>query len=142
MRPSQLLTGIIIFIIVTVGGFAWLFSSFDNTATLDAQQALYFNKSLARAEKIQATQTAMAAAINTSASDSESGSLDSLIQTSWSTLKTLPSYFGFFTDIMTSAGSIIGISDIYTLLIISLIGSMITISVIFAIFSAIFQKEL
>ena len=142
MRPSQLLSAVIIFIIITIGGFAWLFTSFSNTTTLDATQAQYFNKSLARADKIATTQAAMSATLNTSTSDSTLGSLNSLIQTSWSTLKTLPEYFGFFTDMMTSAGAIFGISDSYTLLIIGLIGSFITISVIFAIFSAIFQKEL
>ena len=144
MKPSQLLIGITLFVIIIVGGYGWLISSYDNTtpSTFNTQQLAILNKSLERAEKIQSTQSALQSTLNTSASDSTQGALNALIQTSWSTLKTLPEYFGFFSDIMISVAAIFGVSDPKVGIIIGLITSIITISIIFSIFSAIFQKDL
>ena len=144
MKVSNLLIGIAFFIIIIVGGFSWMTLNVDTT-NIGGQELSVLNKSLARADKIQATAGNFSATLGTdldSNSISTLGVLNSLIQTSWSTLKQIPDYLGFVNDMLKSLASILGVSDSTTYMIIGLLWAALVISVVFVVFGAIFQRDL
>ena len=66
------------------------------------------------------------------------GVLNSLISSSWQGLKLTLTSFGFLTSILAATNHIFGIPN----WVIALVGSLITIVLVFGIWSAIFQREL
>ena len=132
--------GIIIFTFFIVGGIA-LLTEFNNAKPgfIDDEKFKEFNESFNKINEVISSVDEL----ETSITDTDEeltvfGVLDALINTGWNTLTLLFTSFGFMEDVFTDLSGFFGIPTWVGQLLILLV----TVMFAFAIFTAIFQREI
>jgi len=130
-----------VFTFLIVGGVALLggFREYDSSFANDAKFS-EFNESFSKVSDFESQTDKFKGVFNSSDEDNKFGLfgvLDALIETAWYSLKSVFTSFSFIFDVFTSTTSIFGIPAWIPSLIISIIVIILT----FAIFSAIFQRD-
>jgi hypothetical protein len=139
--PRHYIIGSIIFMFFIVGGIAMMTELGNkNPAFLDNEEFNDFNQSFNKMNDLTSSVDELETRITSSGEDQDLGVfgvLDALINTGWNTLKLLFSSFGFMEDIFTNLGNFFGIPAWVSVLLIS----MVTVMFAFAIYTAVFQRE-
>ena len=132
--------GIIIFTFFIVGGVSVIGMFKDKDASFGTEDKFQqFNSSFSKLDTV----TTSVNGIETSITSSDNtqfgvfGVLNALISTSWNTLKLTFSSFSFMNDIFRATSTVFGVPSWIPAMIILII----VVVIAFAIFSAIFQKE-
>ena len=140
MKPSIAIQGAILGLIVLVGGLQLIL--LNSPSMFDRPEYSSFNDTISEAiSDTESTKNSLEASIASNPNPGVLGVLNSLIQTVWSTISSIPTYLGVINVLLTSMVGVIGLGS-YANLIIGLLWSMLIIGVVFAIFGAIFQKDL
>lgn len=138
--PKHYIIGIIIFTFVTVGGISILSElRQSNPAPFNTEQFLLFNNTFNTYDDI--TTEVEGIRSNIESTDSQFGLfgfLDNLISGAWNSIKLLFQSFGFMDDVLTGVSGFFGVPVWAT----SLISLIITVIIAFAIYAAIFQREI
>ena len=140
--PRHYLFGIIVFTFIIVGGMSIMsiFDDADSSFASDNPKFEKFNSSFNKYnevnEKISALQTGVESEEG-SGTFGDFGVLNSLILKGWTSLSLLGSSFSFMNGVFNSLSTIFGVP----VWIPSLIILVISIIVVFSIFSAVFQRE-
>lgn len=138
--PRNYLYGIILFTLFVVGGSAMLaeFSKSDPTYLQD-DKFTEFNKSFNVMEDVETQVDSLQDGIEGASTDfGLFGVLNSLISSAWQTLKLLFSSLSFMTSVYLGMNTVFGVP----LWVGGLIGMLVTVLIAFAIYSAIFQREI
>lgn len=138
--PRHYIYGIIVFVFIMVGGIAIL-AEFNNANAnfVDNTKYVEFNESFHKLNEITESIETIENNIVTDVPDPGVwGVLNSLIQSSWQTLKLLFNSFRFMKIATAATTKIFGIPA----WIPGLISLFITVLLAFAIYSAIFQREI
>ncbi len=107
---------------------------------IDTQQFKSFNDTFNQQANILTQVDSMKTSITDAKPDfGVFGVLNGLIQTAWNVLQTMFTSFNFFTDIFANLGTAIGLE--IPSWVGSLITSLILVTLVFAIFAAIFQRN-
>lgn len=139
--PRHYIIGVIIFTFFIVGGIAMLTEFGNKNPTFIADDKFNdFNTSFNKMNDLTESVNGLEDRITESGEDQDLGVfgvLDALINTGWNTLKLLFTSFGFVEDVFTSLGTFFGIPGWVAALLILLV----TVMIAFAIFTAVFQRE-
>jgi hypothetical protein len=138
--PSTYITGIILFVIVTVAGISMvgMFAADDPAFITGPTYGLYtqaFNKTAEITAEVEALQDTIE---STSADPGPFGVLNALVSGSWASLRLIFTSFGFMADVFNGLESIFHVPG----WLIGLVTLIIVVMLAFRIFSAIFQSEL
>lgn len=140
VTPSTYIVGIILFTFFILGGVAMIneFQNKDSTF-VDTTKYAQFNATFNRMNDVQTQVKGLEGGITTSENDFGAlGVLNSLISTGWNTLRLLISSFGFMNVVYDGLTTFFGVPAWIPMIIISLVSIMF----VFAIFSAVFQREI
>ena len=139
--PRHYIYGTIMFIFFIVGITALLtqINSYDSTA-LDDPRYQEFNNSFNKLEELNRSMSSLENSLKSEEAGDQGafGQLNALISTGWNTLKNLPTILGFAITAMYGLVTVFGIPG----WIITIIGLLVSIMILFAIYSAIFQREI
>lgn len=138
--PRHYIIGIIIFTMFIVGGLSMvsIFNDSDNTFANDTTYN-QFNSSFNVLNNItQEVGDLEDSIVNADTDFGAYGVLNALISSAWQTLKLTFTSFAFMDSAFTGLTSFFGVPA----WIIGLLALMITVMFVFAIYSAIFQREL
>lgn len=151
IRPSTILISVVIFTIIVFSG-VFLLDSFarhegGNVQLINGSKYDTFNKTFHRIDNISNAVRQLEGQTNTTRSQTSNpiieaiqtvGFLDTLIKKSWNVLTTL------FNILALPADILVGFTTVFDLPIEipTLVGFIITIIIVFAIFGAIFQRKL
>lgn len=138
--PRHYIIGIIIFTFFIVGGIAIL-TEFNNARPgfVDDEKFTQFNSSFNKMNDLTGAVEDLENTITESDEDQDLGIfgvLDALINTGWNTLKLLFTSFGFMEAIFASL-SMFGVPTWVGALLVL----MVTVMIAFAIYTAVFQRE-
>jgi len=140
IKPSSYITGILIMTLFVIGGVSMMaeFRKVDPTFARDKEFGSFnntFNIYVNVSERVGNISSSLENA------DSDAGLfgvLNSLIMNSWTTLRYLVSSFDFMDGLFKQGALLFGIPKFIPAIIISVI----TVMIVFAIWGAIFQREL
>ena len=138
--PRHYIFGIIAFTFIIVGGGVML-SEFTsvNPTLLDDPKYTKFNNSFNTLNDITSSVDGIQSGINGTSVDSGTfGVLNGLINSGWNSLKLLYTSLGFMNDVFRGLTTSFGIPAFIPTLLILFVSVLIS----FAIFSAIFQREI
>lgn len=137
--PSQYIVGIIFFTLFLVGGISILASFRDVDDTfIDDDKFTQFNNTFNKYDTVRDKASDLqSSVVNADTDFGAFGVLNSLISSAWNTLKLIFTSFGFMTTVFGGLYSFFGIPSWIGNLIISLV----SVVLVFAIFGAIFQKD-
>jgi len=144
--PRHILIGMILFTIIVMGGVSFI-GSFRSEYTDYGNDNLNkfgdFNKTFSKMDEITARSNALETAIDTGTDDEGInagvfGMLNTLITSAWNGLRGLFGSLEFIKDMFVASPDIFPWIPYF---IPTLFGSIITIILVFAIWSAIFQKD-
>lgn len=149
VSPKQYIIGIVMFMFIIVGGIALLNIYADNDAVfVNDERFASFNKTFNKVDDVQDIADDLQSSIEQNDEESNSGIwgvlttgagfLDTLINGAWNTIKLLVSSLSFMNDAYNGLNTFFGIPTWVSALIITII----TIVIVFAIFGAIFQRDL
>lgn len=134
VKPQSYIIGILIFTLVIVGGVSILGSFKIN----DGQTA-EFNKTFNKMNDVTGAVDDLQGGIENADTDfGVFGVLNSLISSAWQSLKLLFTSLGFMTTAFGGMTTMFGVPAWIPLIF----ASIITVIIIFAIYSAIFQRDL
>jgi hypothetical protein len=141
--PRDIIFGLIIFTLFITGIVTFLGDLGNNmpqnTEFLDTNTFNSFNNSANRITDIQREVGELRGGVENADTDfGLFGVLNSLISSSWQTLRLLLDSFDFVGEILTNTSNVFGIPTWVASMVILLI----TVVIIFGIFSAIFQREI
>jgi len=137
--PRHYIIAIIVFTMVIMGGIGFISSFFaDNMEKVDSDKFQSFNKTFNQYDALQQKVDSLEDATQSDPDPGLFGFLDSLVSAAWTSIKTVLTSFGFMATVFGGLTTIFG----FPAWVGALIMSIITILVVFAIFSAIFQKEI
>ncbi len=138
--PRHYIFGILMFSLFVVGG-SLLIAEFqrEDGSYVNAEKYENFDRLFNKTDKINAITDQYKTNVTNSQPDQGTfGVLNSLISSSWGTLKLLTTSLSFMNDALYGLSSFFGVPRIFVTFFIGLI----TIMLIFAIFSAIFQRDI
>jgi len=138
--PRHLLIGFIIFTLIVAGGATMLSELAQTKPTFTDDDAFRdFNQSFHKLDVLRENTEALESNASATANEQSGdfGFLDALVGKSWNTLTQLGNSIGFIKDSLDGTSKIFGIPS----WIPALIGLIITVVLVFAIFSAIFQRD-
>lgn len=134
MTPKSYIIGIVIFCLFIVGGVSMLGSFGANT-----QQVQEFNKTFDKMNDVQEVTSDLQGSIENADTDFGAfGVLNSLISSAWQSLKLLFTSLGFMNSAFMGMVTFFGVPAWIPALFIAII----IVIVAFAIFGAIFQRDL
>lgn len=139
MSPSTYIIGIILFTMFIMGGVYMIdvFQEKDSTF-VDMTKYSQFNKTFNKMSDVTTQVNTLQSGVTDSQNDyGVLGVLNSLISTGWNSLRLLFSSFGFMNDVFKGLSTFFGVPAWISTIIILLVSAVI----VFAIFSAIFQRE-
>jgi len=138
--PSQYITGIILFTLFITGGLFLISTLKDkNPALITDDTYNQFNDTFNKYDDVSTEVNTLQNTITNSSTDFGAfGVLNSLISTGWNSLKLIFRSFDFMNDAFNGLTSFFGIPSWVGGMIILIVSVML----IFAIFGAIFQREL
>lgn len=134
------LIGVVIFCLIVVGGISMLGILNDKDPTYTSGSSYtQFNQSFNRLNDVTSTVTTLQTGITDASTDFGAfGVLDALISTSWQSLKLFFTSLAIMNDAYNGLSAVFGVPAWIPLLAIALI----TILIVFTIYSAIFRTEL
>jgi|2_EtaG_2_1085320.scaffolds.fasta_scaffold06554_5 hypothetical protein len=138
--PSEYIIGIIIFTFFIVGGVSMMseFSKQDATFTQD-NKFTEFNKSFNVMSNVEDNVDSLQEDIENNEPEwGVFGALNALIKSSWNSLQLIFNSFSFMNSVFSGLGTVFGLPTWVGSLIILLI----TVMIVFAIWGAIFQRDL
>jgi len=139
--PRHFVYGAILFTLIIVGGVAMLNEFNNNSASLLAETEHYadFNATFNKFNELNDSVDTLTGSLDKTNPDVKDGTfLGDLIRGSWSTLKTIGTSFEFMSDGFNGLTEFFGVPAWIPALLISLVGIML----VFAIWSAVFQREI
>lgn len=137
--PSTYIFGIIIFTFFIIGGMSMIASFHDADPTiLDNNKYTQFNQTFNKVNEVTDSVGGLQETIQDSDTDFGTfGVLNALISTAWNSLKLIFNSFSFMNSVFGGLYSFFGIPAwVGNLLLL-----MVSVMIIFAIFAAIFQRE-
>jgi len=140
VTPRTYIFAIIIFTLLIVGSVS-IIGAFHNSDpdVIDTDKYQQFNRSFNKINDVSDSVTGLEDNIIDAAPDQGAfGVLNSLINTGWQTLVLLFNSFGFMDGVFEAMSEMFGVPP----WIISLVLLLITVMLVFTIFSAIFQKDI
>lgn len=138
--PRHYILGIVIFMFFIIGGITLInnFSN-DNDDFLEADKYDKFNKTFNKLSIIDAKVDTLESGVKNANTDMGLfGVLNSLINSAWNTLKLLTESLNFMDTVFEGLSTIFGVPIWVSQVIIMIV----TIIIVFAIYSAIFQREI
>ena len=137
--PSNYVFGILIFTLICVGGVSIMASLYSYDATLHDPLIDKFNNSVNKLTDVQSAVGDIQGNIEGTENDPKGfGILDNLISGAWNTLRLFFNSFGFMNDALKTMTTLFGVPAWISGLVISIIVAALA----FAIYSAIFQKDI
>jgi len=139
LKPSTYIAAIVIFTFFIIGGVA-IFSEMNSIDGdyINKSMLEEFNTTFEKYDKVIAQSDTLKAAVSSNTdSITKFGVLDGLINVAWSSIRLVFTSFGFFNDVLEGLSTFFGVPT----WIVSLATALIVILLVFAVFSAIFQKE-
>lgn len=139
MKPSKYLIGILIFsLIITSGVFLIGLLHNENPDFVDSERYTDFNRTFNKLDDATSTVDSMESGIENADTDFGAfGVLNSLISTGWNSLKLMLTSLSFMHGVFNGLYTFFGVPPWVGSSIIALT----TLVIIFAIFSAIFQRD-
>ena len=133
-NPKTYILGVLIFGLLVFCGF-YLLGLLNNSTGEFTDNAKYveFNKSFNDYNKIVTPTSTLTDSLN----DTEGGVLDTLVLSSWNSVKLVKSSFGFMDNVWRASALMFGIP----IEVVQFIVLMIGVIIVFAIWSAIFQTN-
>ena len=138
--PRHYIIGIVIFTFMIIGGVSLIsiVKTADSTFASD-DKFIQFNKTFNKYNELNSSIVSLQSSITEASTDfGIFGVLNALINSGWAAFKLMFSSLAFFADILMGMTTIFGIPAWIPGLLIMLT----TILLVFAIFSAIFQKDI
>jgi len=138
ITPKTYIYGIIIMMFFIVGGMSLMsqFVSFDDH--LDNTSELYrFNQTFDKLSTVSEKVDGIESNFESDPDWGLFGGLNALIKSSWNTFSLMISSWGFMGDVFGGLTSIFGVPS----WIISIIGLLISVTIAFAVYSLIFQRD-
>ena len=138
--PSNYIIGIIIFTLFIVGGVSMMgiFNAEDSTFT-DDEKFIEFNKSFNKLNEVTSSVESLQEDIEDNKPEwGDFGALNGLIKSSWHSLQLIFTSFGFMNDVFDASATVFGIPA----WIGGLVGLIVVVILVFAIWGAIFQRDL
>lgn len=138
--PRTYLYGIIIFTFFIVGG-VYILSELttQNPSVTNSTKYAQFNSSFNKLEDVSSNVGELEEGLTGSETDFGAfGALNALISSAWQSLVLMFTSFDFMNDVFNGLTSVFGVPAWIPTLVILLV----TVMLVFAIYSAIFQKEL
>lgn len=139
VTPSQYIIGILLFTFVIVGGISFIvmFNDDDNTF-IDQEKFTTFNESFNKLNDVTTEVNTLKTGITDADTDFGAfGVLNSLISNAWQSLKLLFTSFSFMDSVFAGISALFGVPTWVS----ALIGLLITVIIVFAIYAAIFQSN-
>lgn len=138
MKPSHYIVGIILFTFAIMGVLG-LMTAFDQQDEnfLDDEEYYAFNTTFNKYDNLNSNIDELQGRLSSDTEEGTFGVLNSLIKIGWNSLTTLLTSFSFMEDVFNGMTTFFGVPYWIPALIIMLITTLI----IFAIFGAIFQKD-
>jgi len=138
--PRHYLIGIILFTLFIVGGVSILAEFRNSDAGFgDSDRFNEFNQTFNKLTEVtESTETIEDNIVNAEVDEGIFGVLNSLISSGWQTFKLLFTSFGFMEDALAGLTTFFGVPA----WIVTLIILLVTVVIAFAIYSAIFQREI
>jgi hypothetical protein len=140
MLPRYYIIGILVFALFVTGGLAMVTELQEtNGAYVDDEKLDEFNKTFGTVlyDVNQSVSTLEGNIVNAEEEWSTFGGLNALVATSWQTLKFLTDTLSFMSTALYGISTFFGIPE----WVMSIVVSIIIISIIFAVYSAIFQRN-
>ena len=138
--PRHYIIGIIMFTFFIVGGVSMLsMMSSDGAMFAGDAQLQQFNNTFNIQQDISSSVTDLETSVTGADLDpGPFGMLNALISSSWTSLRLLFSSFGFMNSVFVGLSTVFGIPSWIPALIVLIV----TVVIVFAIFGAIFQRNL
>ena len=140
--PKHYIIGIIMFVFIIMSGISLLSALNDTDPTyIDNTKFTEFNDTFNKYNEITTKVDDLKSGIEDAEPGQDYGTLgvlSALISSGWNTLQLLFQSFGFMSDVFNGLSDVFGIPAWVPVLIISII----TVILVFAIYGAIFQREL
>jgi len=138
ITPRHYLYGVIIMMFFIVGGMAMLAEMNDGNSKLNTGMSDEFNNTFNRLGDTQSQVDVIEGNINNADTDlGVFGVLNALISSAWQSLKLMFTSWAFMSAVFSGLTAFFGVP----VWIVSIIGMFITITLAFAIYSLIFQKD-
>ena len=140
MTPSSYIIGIIVFTMFIMGGMAMMNEFQKKDATfVDTEKYTQFNSTFNRMNDVTTNVNTLQSGVTGVNNDYGAfGVLSSLIAAGWNSLILIFTSFGFMGTVFGGLSTFFGIPT----WVVTLVLALISVSLVFAIFSAIFQKEI
>lgn len=138
--PRHYITGIIIFTLMIVSG-VYIVAEFNrgNPGQIDSTDLVRFNRTFNKLSDVEDSVGSLQDNIENAPQDwGIFGVLNSLIKGAWNTMSLLFSSFGFMTDVFNGLATYFGVPAFVP----ALIGLLVVSMLAFAIYSAIFQRDI
>ena len=136
--PSSLIIGFIIFTMIILSGITWMvaLNSDKGGGFINDERFSKFNESFNRFSDVDDSTRGLQDSL-TGAEPKKGlfGVLDSLIDVAWGSLRALFSSFGFLITAWSCLGVVFGLPG----WVVSLVGSLVIVALVFAIYSLIMQ---
>lgn len=139
--PRHFIYGVILFTLIIVGGVGMMASLNDHSASRLAESEKYaeFNRSFNTFSDVTSNVDSLEGSLGGTDPDVKDGTfLGDLIRGSWTTLKTIGASFTFMDTALEESTDYFGVPA----WIPQLIAALITVMLLFAIWSAVFQREI
>lgn len=140
--PKHYIIGIIMFVFIIMSGISLLSALNDTDPTyIDNTKFTEFNDTFNKYNEITTKVDGLKSGIEDAEPGQDYGTLgvlSALISSGWNTLQLLFQSFGFMNDVFNGLSDVFGIPYWVPVLIISIV----TTILVFAIYGAIFQREL
>lgn len=134
VQPRTYIIGIIIFCFIIVGGIS-LLASFG----VNSSQVTEFNQTFDKMNDVTSVTSDLRGSIENADTDFGAfGVLNSLISSAWQSLRLLFTSLGFMEDAYSGLTSFFGVPAWIPMLL----GAIVIVIIAFAIFGAIFQRDL
>lgn len=139
--PRHYLIGFLMFTLVIGVGVSMIanFRSISPTYGTNGTQITEFNETFYKLDEVETTVGTLETGITNASTDFGAfGVLNSLISGSWQTVKLLFNSLSFTKSVFAGLGTFFGVPGF----VITIIGLLVTVIIAFAIYSAIFQREI
>lgn len=136
---SNYLFGILVFTFLVVGGISMIdLLRVDSPSMINSTKYSVFNSSFNKLDEVNSGVGGLKGSITNANPDFGAfGVLNALISTSWNALQNIFISFGFIIDMFTGLTSVFGVPA----WIVGLMGSVVSIVIVFGIYAAIFQTD-
>jgi len=137
--PRHYVYGIVIFTLFVVAGVTFVSTFADGGGSIDEDRLGSFNKTFNKMDSLSSTTADLRSGVEDAETDFGAfGVLNSLISGAWNTLRLLFSSLGFMDGVFSGLETEFGVPAFIGVLI----GLLAVLLIAFAIYSAIFQRDI